>query len=87
MAKFRTTTIAVETEETVVLRIWRPLRAGCPACGAEMARPEAAAVATGLRPREIYRRVEAGTVHFLESEDGALAVCLDSLRDTYEDRR
>jgi hypothetical protein len=81
MAKIRTTTIAVETEETVVLRVWRPLRVGCRVCGAEMAQPEAAAVATGLRLREIYRRIEAGTVHFLESADGALAVCLDSLLD------
>ena len=81
MAKIRTTTFAVETEETVVLRIWRPLRATCEVCGSEMARPEAAAVATGVAVRAIYRRVEAGTVHFLESRDGALAVCLDSLRD------
>lgn len=82
MAITRTTTIAVETEETVVLRIWRPLRIGCEVCGAEMARPEAAAVATGLHVREVYRRVEAGTVHFLESADGVLAVCLDSLRNS-----
>ena len=79
--KTRITEIAVETEETVVLRTRRTYRAWCPACSAEvaMARPEAAAAAAGLRPREVYRRVEAGEVHFHESADGALLVCLDSL--------
>jgi hypothetical protein len=44
-----------------------------------MARPEAAAARAGLRVREIYRLVEAGSVHFLESADGTVLVCVDSL--------
>jgi hypothetical protein len=79
--KTRITEIAVETEETVVMRTRATRLARCPACSAEvvMVRPEAAAALAGLRVREIYRRVESGAVHFVELEDGTVLVCLDSL--------
>src|SRR6266540_4656720 len=35
----------------------------------------------GVRPRTIYRRVEAGLVHFAESPEGWLLICLNSLLD------
>ena len=81
MSKSRITEIAIETEETLTVRIHRTVQTLCHACGAEVAmvRPETAARLTGLRPREIYRRVEAGTVHFRESADGNVYVCLDSI--------
>jgi excisionase family DNA binding protein len=40
---------------------------------------EAAAVA-GVTRRTIYRWVEAQSVHFAETPDGALLICLDSLK-------
>ena len=81
MSKSRITEIAVETEETLTVRIAKTNGPRCAACatGVSMVRPETAARVTGFRPREIYRRVEAGTVHFQESADGTVFVCLDSL--------
>jgi hypothetical protein len=79
--KTRITEVEVETEEIVVVRVRATCMAWCPGCSAEvvMARPEAAAARAGLRVREIYRLVEAGSVHFLESADGTVLVCVDSL--------
>ena len=41
--------------------------------------PEAAAVAVANNPRAIYRWVESGRVHFSESPEGQLLICLKSL--------
>jgi hypothetical protein len=41
--------------------------------------PEGAARLSGVRVREIYRRVEAGRVHFIETGGGLLLICIDSL--------
>lgn len=40
--------------------------------------PEEAAAVCALPVREIYRRVEAGTIHSFESEKGLLWVCLNT---------
>jgi hypothetical protein len=60
-----------ETEEIIA----------CPDCeGHEvMIAAESAASVFGFSRREIYRMVEAGTVHFLENEAGVLFVCQRSL--------
>lgn len=34
----------------------------------------------GLTLREIFRLVESGAVHFLETDDGLRSVCLNSLK-------
>jgi hypothetical protein len=82
MRKRSRTTITVESSEVLVIR--KPggsVHAWCPGCVTEtvMLRPEAAAVLTGLSTRTIYRRVEADRVHFAETTEGSLLVCLDSL--------
>ncbi|MBS1794513.1 MAG: hypothetical protein JSS81_11700 [Acidobacteria bacterium] len=46
-----------------------------------MADPESASALYNVRRREIYRRIENGTVHFIENADGTLLVCCRSLRD------
>lgn len=74
--------ISVESSEVLVIR--NPsgsVLAWCPGCAAEaaMIRPDAAAVLTGLSTRTIYRRVEADCVHFAETTEGLLLVCLNSL--------
>jgi hypothetical protein len=60
-----------ETEEIIA----------CPDCeGHEvMIAAESAASVFGFSRREIYRMVEARTVHFLENEAGVLFVCQRSL--------
>jgi NADH dehydrogenase FAD-containing subunit len=79
--KTRITEVEVETEEIVVMRVRATCVAWCAGCSAEvvMARPEAAAARAGLRVREIYRLVEAGSVHFRELSDGTVFVCLESV--------
>ena len=81
MIRILTAEITVETEETVVIRRPTTVRVWCVKCGTTVlaARPDTAAAATSVSPREIYRRVESGAVHFQESADGRLLVCLDSL--------
>lgn len=49
----------------------------CDGCRAavEMFPPERAAQLLGLTPREVYRRVENGSLHFTETEDGTIFIC------------
>jgi len=44
-----------------------------------MVSPEQAAAITQTTVRSVNQRVEAGSVHFLETADGRLWVCLKSL--------
>jgi hypothetical protein len=72
----------IETHEVWVVRkpagpfpAWRPDCAGRP----PMLTPEEAAGLSGLSLRAIFRLVEAGGVHFLETAGGRLFVCPASL--------
>jgi hypothetical protein len=47
-----------------------------------MLTPEEAAALAQSTAREIYRRVEAGELHSLETDDRALRVCVNSLGGT-----
>ena len=73
----RRTEITVEEQ----IRIFRNSRATphitCTACSSEtwMISPEDAALAAGVSVRAIYRAIEEGRIHFLESAGGALVVC------------
>lgn len=44
-----------------------------------MLSPDEAAALTGVGARTIYRWVEAGLVHFAETAEGSLLICLNSL--------
>ena len=75
--KLRQTTRRVillpETEEIIA----------CPECEGDevMIAAETVASVSGFSRREIYRMVEEGKVHFLETEEGILFVCLKSLEN------
>lgn len=60
-----------ETEEIIA----------CPECVGDevMVAAETAASVFGFSRREVYRMIEAGTVHFLETNEGVLFVCRKSL--------
>jgi len=45
--------------------------------------PDDAALLTGVSTRLIYRWVEAGRIHFYESEGGELLVCLAPLTSQF----
>ena len=83
MAKRRRTEKTVEIHEVYVIRQTSgplpALCAECPAGDAIMVAPEQAAVIAAVPVRTIYRWVEAGMVHYKETPDGSLVVCVKSL--------
>lgn len=75
--------INVKTERLVVVSHRRSSRmmGWCDLCASPSAMltvDEAAALASSSA-RRIYRRVEAGELHFMETPEGSLLVCLNSL--------
>lgn len=72
----------METEQLLVISSHREAAAGwCKQCGAEMKMvdPHGAAAISGLSARTIFRRIESGQLHFTETADGTLLICLNSL--------
>lgn len=76
--------IEITRESRRLLRVKLPeeaLTGCCPACAAEVhwvSILEAAAL-LGVNEREIYRRVEAGSLHCLERSSAGVLVCFLSL--------
>ena len=90
--KTETTTIelTVETSETLTIRRLRNIESvWCSRCGcqARMSIPEDAARITGVSTRKIYSGIEAGDMHFNESAEGVLLVCLSSLGETTSEKK
>ena len=84
----RVTRITAETHEAVLIRqstavreSTRPDSMHCPQCqpGSPMATPDEASSLLALPVRTIYRAIEAGQVHFVETAAGFVFVCLNSL--------
>jgi hypothetical protein len=73
--------IRMEEHEITIIRTRRKWTAFCESCRAKvvMLPPEAAAILAQSTSRRIFRRVEAGELHFLETREGALLVCCRSL--------
>ena len=78
----RKTKIEIELSETIAYSKRREkFEAYCPGCESlvEMATPLIAAVLTGATEREIFSHLEAGRIHFVETD--SVLICLDSLTD------
>lgn len=74
------TEITIETDRVVVISGRRvSTRAVCKLCDAPMAEIELAARVARVGSRAIYRWIEAERIHFIESAEGALLVCLNSI--------
>ncbi len=60
----------------------------CEMCGEQvrMVTPDQAALISDVSSRTIYRWVETGRVHFIETAEGFSLICLHSL-ESYEARR
>lgn len=58
-----------------------PIIESCPACQREVSwlTPSQAVAVTGLSLREIFRRVESQTIHFIETPPAGLHICPKSL--------
>jgi hypothetical protein len=78
----RTVELTVERSEFFVARKPRaPTLAWCAGCGgrAPFVAPEEAAAASGVSVRTIFRQIESAEIHFFETPEGRLLVCLASL--------
>jgi hypothetical protein len=88
--KRKRTEITIEVEEVIhaVNHRQRLASAWCSACGevAQMITPEQAAAISQVTVRTVNQRVEAGHVHFVETADGRLWVCVNSLSEPRADR-
>jgi len=80
--KNKKTEILIETRERTLIRwLEKEIRAFCEECRDEslFILPERAAVETEASVREIFRRVESGAVHFIETENRLTLICRASL--------
>lgn len=73
--------ILIETERLLVARGGRSTILRCEECATEvrMLTVDEAAILAGESARTIYAWTEAGRVHFLETAEGRLLICLNSL--------
>ena len=83
MSGRRRTVTTIETREVLFVRRLVPETPALPcaecADAAGMLTPQEAARRAGVTQRTIYRWVEDGLVHFAETADGRLFVCLAPL--------
>ena len=78
----RTMKIGLETQRVVSLtKRVHALEAWCSQCGQqrEMIHPEEAAARAGVSLRAIYRLVEAHKLHFIETPEGLVLICPNSV--------
>lgn len=74
--------ITTETHEILIVRNGREsIRGFCAECGreSEMLNLDSAVLLTKIGTREIFRLVETGKIHSLETTNGLLLVCRNSL--------
>lgn len=78
----RTTRIEIQTERVLVIEKRNSTtQSWCEGCGRQvkLVTLEMIAIVTGLSVRSVFRMLEAGEIHFLETPNGSLFICLDSL--------
>ncbi|MDQ4123572.1 MAG: hypothetical protein M3209_19210 [Acidobacteriota bacterium] len=73
----RKTNIVVKTERKIVVRQSSPGEEVflCEECDEQMIMPQTAAVLYDISTREVYRLVEEGKIHFLETDSKDIFVC------------
>jgi hypothetical protein len=76
--------ITVETYERLIIKQGGKREIPCVRCGeiVQMLKPEEAAVLLSQSVRAIYRWVESDKLHFAETPDGLLLICVNSLLNT-----
>ena len=78
----RTTEITIERQRSFTAREIRKRRFSfCPICerDSEFGTPEEAAAVASVTSRTIYRWLENGNVHFIETPDELLRICMNSI--------
>ena len=85
MSTKRRTIITVETERVLIIHGRAGQREALPAWCAEcdalvkLVSPEAAAALARVSPRTIYRWIETDRLHFTETAENTLLICLNSI--------
>jgi excisionase family DNA binding protein len=82
MRRKRRTEITIEAHRVLVIRRSRDVvRAWCEECAepVRMVTPDEAAALAGVTARTIYRWVKAEKLHFTETPERSLLICLRSL--------
>ncbi|HZM86925.1 MAG TPA: hypothetical protein VFF31_10405 [Blastocatellia bacterium] len=81
MTKKTRTRITIQTERVVVMSHRRSLYSLCAGCGDEvrMVTIDQATTLVRSSSREIFREIEAGMLHFIETTEGSVLVCFNSL--------
>lgn len=79
--KNRRVTLTVETERILSIKPRSECQQWCARCGerVKFITPDEAAYIAGLSVRIIYAQAEAGRLHFIETAEGALRVCVNSI--------
>ena len=69
--------ITVETRQMIIHRSTNQTPIWCTECASpvQLIEPEEAAVLADVSTRTIYRRVERGQLHFVETDAGKLLIC------------
>jgi hypothetical protein len=84
----RKTEVVVQTHQVTTVHLTRhSICAWCESCRTAvlMLTPDEAAALAQSTARDVYRRVDAGELHYIEKDDGDLRVCVNSLRqDIYK---
>ena len=76
------TEIAIETDKVVIIqRRGGAITKWCTKCGdaVGMVTPDEASLLLGISSRAVYQLVEADAVHYLETGQGMLLICLKSI--------
>ena len=81
--KTRTTITTIESHECWVIKTRPPAspEVFCRSClsGSAMLTPQSAAEQAGVSQRTVFRWIDEGVIHFAETKDGGLFVCLEPL--------
>jgi hypothetical protein len=79
--KRKRTEITIETDRMLYISSPRKVLSWCATCGAqaEMVPVDEAAILRRVDSRTVFRWVEAEQVHFSETANGLLLICLNSL--------
>jgi hypothetical protein len=80
--KLEQTRITIRKSEVIVIRKLQGVAlADCPQCNrqAEMLSAEQVVTLTGISSLNLFKLVESGQVHFRETSQGHLLICLESL--------
>lgn len=88
MRRKKRTEFRLDIDETLVFRRQgSPLLALCAECNkmGQMISVDEAATLTHTSSRAIYRAAERGEIHFIETSEGLLRVCLKSLYSNLSD--